>query len=471
MTKQEKAKKILELVGGPSNVTSATFCMTRLRITPKDRGLIKDDEIKAIEGILGSQTVGAQYQVIIGPDVEDVYKEFCKAAGMEANGGIDVDEGDVVVKKDNSVKGLVNRFMDVISACVTPLIPVITAAGLIKLIVAILGPSMLNICAEDSDIMVILTMVGDAAFYFYPMFVAYGAAKKFKCSIPMSIFFAGILLHPTMTELVNAGNPITVYGIPMTLMTYSSNFISMILICWVLSYVEKFITKISPKPLRALLVPLGTTLIMLPLALCVLGPLGSWIGQGISVVISFIHSTLGPVSVAIVCALWPFLVATGMHQGLIAIAMGNIATFGYDQAITVGGFLSSYPVIATGLAYIIKTKDPTEKSIGITNWITLTFGGISEPLLFGTILRFKRAILYVVIGGLCGGFYAGLTGVATFLFGSANFMAVLSFVGADLPSSLPNGIIAAVIAFIVSFGLGIVFGFDDSKAISFKRKK
>lgn len=471
MNKQEKAIKILELIGGKDNVTSVTYCMTRLRITPKDRGLVKDEEIKAIEGIVGSQIVGAQYQVIIGPDVEDVYKEFCKAADIEANvTGNEDDTDNLSIQKDSSAKGLVNRFMDIISACVTPLIPIITAAGLIKLIVAVLGPTMLNVCSESSDIMRLLTFVGDAGFYFYPVFVAYGAAKKFKCNIPLALFFSGILLHPTLNEIVTAGKPFTVFGIPMTLVSYSANFISMILICWVMSYVEKYLTKFTPKPLRALIVPLGTTLIMLPLALCLLGPAGSWLGQGISWAITIIHKVLGPVSIALLAAFWPFLVATGMHQGLIAIAMGNIATFGYDQTIVVGGFLCGYPLIATGLAYVIKTKDKTEKSVALTNWITLAAGGISEPLLFGTILRNKRAILYVILGGLAAGFYAGVTGVAVFLFGSGNVLAVLSFAGAAIPSSLMNGIIAAIIGFVVSFALGIIFGFDDTKAISLKKK-
>lgn len=464
MTNFEKAGRILELVGGKENVASATFCATRLRITPKDMGIVDNEAIKALEGIIGTKTAGAQYQVIIGPQVEDVYKEFCKVCGIEAGRGIDAKEeaGKPQEKKEFSAKRLVDVFMDTISACVTPLIPIITACGLVKLLVAIFGPSMLNVFPETSDIMRLLTFVGDAGFYFYPVFVAYGAAKKFNCSIPLSLLFAGILLHPTLVDIVAAGEPFTVYGIPMTLVNYSTNFISMILICWVMSYVERFLTKHVPNTLRSLVVPLGTTLIMLPLALCALGPVGSWLGQGIAAVVSAIYSVAGPVSTAIVCALWPFLVCTGMHQGLIAIAMGNIAALGYDQAITVGGFLSSYPVIATTLVYIIKAKSAQERSLAVTNWITLTLGGISEPALFGIVLRFKRAILYVMAGGLAAGFYAGLTGVATYFFGSANFMAVLSFTG-EKASSLMNGMVAAVIGFVVSFALAFIFGFEDKK--------
>lgn len=470
MEKKEKAIKILEYVGGKDNVSSVTYCMTRLRITAKDRGLIKDDEIKAIEGIVGSQTVGTQYQVIIGPEVEDVYKEFTHAAGIATNiETASANPNPEKPERDFSVKGLLNSFMDTISACVTPLIPIITAAGLIKLIVAVLGPTMLNLVSESSDIIRLLTFVGDAGFYFYPFFVAYGAAKRFKCNIPLALFFAGILLHPTLFAIVGEGQPFKVYGIPMTLVSYSSNFISMLLICYVMSYVEKGLKRISPKVLRALVIPLGTTLIMLPIALCILGPLGYWMGEGISYVVTSFHTVLGPVSTALICAFWPFLVATGMHQGLIVVAVSNIATFGFDQVITVGGFLCGYTEMATGLAYALKVKNSTEKSLAITNVVTLAAGGISEPLLFGTILRNKKAILYVILGGLAAGFYAGLTGVGVFLFGPGNILAALSFTGAALPNSLMNGAIASVIGFGVSFILAMMFGFDDTKKMSLQK--
>ena len=78
MNYKETASKILEYVGGKDNVSSVTYCMSRLRITPKDRGMVKDEAVKAMEGIVGTKTVGAQYQIIIGPDVEHVYKEFCR---------------------------------------------------------------------------------------------------------------------------------------------------------------------------------------------------------------------------------------------------------------------------------------------------------------------------------------------------------------------------------------------------------
>ena len=452
------AEQILNLVGGSENIKSATHCATRLRLTVNDLSKVDDAAIKKIPGLVGTNTVGSQYQIIVGPQVADVFAAFVDVSGVAAGPAVteDAPEAASAVKEKLTIKTIVNKILDTVSSCVTPLIPIITAAGLVKLIVVICGPSMLNIVPETSDFMRLLTFVGDAGFYFFPVYVAYGAAKKFNTSIPMALFLAGIMLHPTLVEIVNTGDPFTVYGIPMTLVNYSSNFISILLTVWIMSYVEKGILKVVPNSLRSLLYPLGMILIMLPLMLCVLGPAGSWLGKGIADVIAVLHKTVGPLAIGIVCALWPLLVSTGMHQALIPLAMSNIAANGFDPSITVGGFLSSYPVIAIALVYILKARKE-DKAQAVSNFVTLAAGGISEPAIFGILLKYKKTLLYLFVGGLVSGIYAGIMGVRTYLFGSANVLAVLSFAGEYAPS-LTHGIIAAVIGFVVSFILAWIFG-------------
>lgn len=452
------AEQILNLVGGSENIKSATHCATRLRLTVNDLSKVNDAEIKKIPGLVGTNTVGSQYQIIVGPQVADVFAAFVDVSGVAAGPAVTEDEPEAApaVKEKLTLKNIVNKILDTVSACVTPLIPIITAAGLVKLIVVICGPSMLNIVPETSDFMRLLTFVGDAGFYFFPVYVAYGAAKKFNTNIPMALFLAGVMLHPTLIEIVNAGEPFTVYGIPMTLVNYSSNFISILLTVWIMSYVEKGILKVVPNSLRSLLYPLGMVLIMLPLMLCILGPAGSWLGKGIADVIAVLHKTVGPVAIGIVCALWPLLVSTGMHQALIPLAMSNIAANGFDPSITVGGFLSSYPVIAIALVYILKARKE-DKAQAVSNFVTLAAGGISEPAIFGMLLKYKKTLLYLFAGGMAAGIYAGMMGVRTYLFGSANVLAALSFAGEYAPS-LTHGIIAAVIGFVVSFVLAWIFG-------------
>lgn len=471
MNYQEIATTILEHIGGKSNVSYATHCMTRLRLTLKDKGIIDDEFIKAMPNILGTKTIGTQYQVIIGPDVEHVYSEFCKLIGLVENKGIQelVEEDSVIQKEKLTIKKVMNNIMDAIGACVAPMLPIITAAGLLKMIVAVLGPSMLNLLPETNDFMRLLTLVGDAGFYFFPIYVAYSGAKKFGANIPIALFIAGVLLHPSLIGIVQEGEPFTVYGIPMVLTTYSTSFVPMILITWVMSYVEKLLNKYIPNSLRALLYPLLLILIMLPIALCILGPLGTLLGEGVANAIISLHGVLGPVTIGLVGALWPLLIVTGMHQALIAIGLSYIATAGCDTSILVGAIISNYPLIAIGLVYLIKAKTAESRSYGSSSLITLTLGGISEPTLFGIILRFKKSILYMLAGGFAGGFYAGLMNVAVYFVGSGNLLVALGFGGAN-PNSLLHGVIGCIIGFIVTFVLAMMFGFDSNVSSKKSRK-
>lgn len=456
------ATEILALTGGKENISSAAYCMTRLRLTPKDRGLVDDEAVKKLNGIIGTKSVGTQYQIIIGPDVEYVYKSFCRQAGIEENVRMEERPDEDLLKEKLTLKKAAGRTVDAIGACVTPMLPIITAAGIMKLIAALLGPGMLNLLPETSDFMRLLALAGDAGFYFFPIYTAYAGAKRFGANIFMALFLAGILLHPSLIEIASAGEPFYVYGIPMTLTTYSSNFISMLLITWVMSYVEKGINKIIPNSLRALLYPVLLTLIMLPLALCILGPMGAIIGQGIAAGIVALHGLLGPVTIGIVGALWPLLIVTGMHQALIAIALSYMASAGYDNSILVGAFISNYPMIAIAVSFLLKARTAENRGYASSSLLTLAAGGISEPTLFGIILRYKKVIPYMMAGGFAGGLYAGIMKVAVYFVGSGNLLVCLGFAGENA-QSLPHGVAACVIAFIVTMVLCMAFGFESSK--------
>lgn len=129
MNYEKTAASILELAGGKANISAVTHCVTRLRLTPKDRGLVDDEAIKKLDGVIGTKNVGTQYQVIIGQNVEYVYKNFCKQAGMEETAIVEASENDEKPKEKMTIKKVVGSVVDAIGACVTPMLPIITAAG------------------------------------------------------------------------------------------------------------------------------------------------------------------------------------------------------------------------------------------------------------------------------------------------------------------------------------------------------
>lgn len=460
---EELVKQILAQVGGKDNIVFVTHCMTRLRFNLKDESRVKQEDVKAIPGVLGCQFSAGQFQIIIGQTVNQVYDTLCKVGGLEKQTAIDEDL-DTKVKQPFSLKRLGNGIMDGLSGCLTPILPILMVAGLIKMLVAVCGPSMLNVLNETDDLYRLLTLAGDAGFYYFPIFVGLSGAKKFGCSPMLALLIGGIMLHPSYLEIVAAGQPFTVYGIPMTLNSYASSVIPMIMITFVMAYVEKFFKKYIPDTIALMFVPLLTVLVMLPIALCILGPMGVIFGTFVNTALIALHNTLGPVGIGIIGAVWLFVVVAGMHLPLIATALVSMTTLGYDNVILAATAVTIYSSIAISLGVFIKAKDVQTKGLGASCLVAQALGGVGEPTIFGIIMRYKKTMLFIMIGSFCGALYVGFANAAVYFMPSSNALAVLAYSSANSASFI-HGCIGSAIAFAVAFTLIMIFGFEDKKPV------
>lgn len=460
MAKDYKAlsQQILKNVGGKENVTYAAHCMTRLRLSLRDNSAVDIDAVKKIPGVLGAQFTGEQFQIIIGQDVPKLYDVFCADGGFAKAAAVDENPDAGKAKEPFSLKKIGGSIMDALTGVMSPLIPVIMVAAMIRMVVAVFGPDMLGVMAPESDIYRLLSFLGDAGFYFFPVLVGYSGARKFGCSPVLAILMGGILLHPSLIEIVNAGEPFTVFGLPMTLATYGSTLLPMLLITWVMSYVERFFKKYIPDVLSTVFVPLCTVLVMVPLALCVLGPAGSILGNYVSDALIFIHDVFGPFGMAVIGGVWILLIATGMHMAMAAPIMLAFASFGYDPTVVPASAVTQYVSMAVSLAVAIKAKNAEDRSVGVSCLVSQALGGVGEPTLFGIMFRFKKALAFAMAGSFCGALTAGLLGARGFSFASGNFLTVLCY-GPDVV----KGAIACAVAFAVSFALIMVFGYEDKK--------
>ncbi len=125
------AKSILEKVGGENNVFSVTHCMTRLRFILRDESIVSDDEVKGIDGVAGVMKKAGQYQIIIGNDVAKCYKELQKLGNFGEDAGSKPEKQE----KQNPLMTV----LDVISGCMAPVIPAIIGAGMIRVLLIVLG--------------------------------------------------------------------------------------------------------------------------------------------------------------------------------------------------------------------------------------------------------------------------------------------------------------------------------------------
>lgn len=449
------AQKIVALVGGKDNISQATHCMTRLRLTLKDSSLAKDNEIKKLDPVIGINKVGSQYQIIIGPAVSDVYDAVLPYLNKGAASGAIDDPATAEIdnkKVDKNFKYYVNLVFDYLSGSLVPLIPILLAASICKTIAVVSGPQMFHWVSKSSDFFTLFTFVGDAGFYFFPLFIAWSAAKKLKTSIPISLFLGAILLHPTLMKLAASKNPsFSVYGIPTTAMNYSSTVIPMLLTVWILSYVYKLVNKYCPNVLKVFLVPVGTLLIMLPVMLCLLAPLGGYLGKWLAEGIVWLDKVAGPLAEAILAGIFGLLVLTGMHVALLSIAIANFPILGYDALVMPAGILGAWASFGVMLACLIKFKTAKNKELTAGYAVTWLFGGVGEPFLYGLGLPYKTPLFASIIGGAIGGLVAGFMKLKMYVPTSANGIYGLGgFVGG------PN---SNYIALAVSIAVCVLAGF------------
>lgn len=450
-TYQGTAEAILKAVGGKENVTNVTHCMTRLRFNLKDESIPSEEEIKRISGVVGVVKAGGQLQVVIGQTVDKVYDALCSIAGFQATQQIS--ENLDRPKKKWTPAAVGSAILDGLAGCLTPLIPLLMAASLFKLLVALLGPSMLHVISQKSDLYTLFTFVGDAGFYFLPIIVGYTAAKKFGATPVIAMFLGGVMLHPSFVAMATKGTPFTVYGIPSSVQNYSSTILPIIMSVWVMSYVEKFFKKILPSTLKTLFAPALTMLVMLPVTLCALGPLGGFLGRYICdglLGFSNVGGIFAVLAIAVIGALYEFLVMSGMHLVLISTLILVFSTKGHEAIVSPAAGAASFAVAGMCLGAALRIRNKEERGLSIGYFIANIIGGVTEPGLYGIGIRYKRPSIGIIIGGFAGSLYAGFMHVTAYtLVPVASILCALNFAGGPV-SNFIQGIISVAIAFVVS---------------------
>jgi len=454
----QMVSQIVEQIGGKDNISNVFHCMTRLRFNLVNKEVPDREAIKKIDGVLGIQDDNSGLQVIIGPHVDKVYQELIAQTGLAETEMINEN----LDKKSLSVKGIFDSVINAFSASMNPLVPIFVLIGTFNVVATLLGPSFLKLVTEDSNLYTNFYNVGQAIIYFLPVLLAVTASKHFKTNMYLSLVIAFIMVYPSFIDALGTGT-YTVYGIPATNATYTSTVIPIMLAIWVQSYVEKLVEKVVPNVLNVLLVPFLVIAIMLPLTLCVLGPLGSIIGGVLANAIIGLNQVAGPVETALICATGFWLSVTGIGRPIFFVCMGMLFANGVEYAympyaMVVANFLS----MGVSLGYAIRVRNKDKKQLGITCFISTLLGGVSEPTTFGIALPNKKTYLPMFIGGAVAGLYMGITKVGYYQFGPSNVLSVIGFISQN-SSNLINGCISAGLAFAVTFVLMLVF-FKEEEA-------
>lgn len=450
MNYNETAEKILHAVGGAENIRMLTHCATRLRMEFNDRAQVNDAQIGTIPGVISVVEKGGQFQIVIGNEVQQVYRLLNKALPEKKNPA----GGD----KNAKPAGIVARIISVISTTFTPVIPAITGAGMIKALLAIL--KLTGAISETSSTWQLLNIIADAAFFFLPVLLAYGASLKFECNPILAMTLAGVLLHPGIGQMLAAGKTVDFVGINVLLSDYAGSVLPIILTVWLMSWVERFAEKVSPSIIKFFIKPMLILLITAPLALVVVGPAGILLNDLVAAGAGAIDRHASWLIPMLMGTLQPFLIITGTAWAMTPIATGQLSKNGFEMINGPGMLASNVAMGAATLCVALKTKNSNLRQLASSSGFTALLG-ITEPALYGVLLKFRRVMIAAMIGGGCAGMYAGFSGLVRYAFVSPGLAALPAFIGEN-PMNIVHALVTCAISIVVTFTLTWFIAFKDA---------
>lgn len=448
MKTEELALEIIRLVGGESNIRNLTHCATRLRFELVQDSLADLAALKKLDGVLTAQIQGTQTQVVIGAKVGKVHDAIIAAAHFVPNAG--------ETKQEKKKTNPVSAALSAISGIFAPTLPVLIGCGMFKAIVAMItGFALLP---GDHSVVVVLSMIGDLIFYFFPFFLAASAAKKFNTHEFLALALAAAYMYPTIMNGAAAaaeGGPAVLrfLGLPILFVNYKSMVIPIILSVWVLSLAYKWIDRIVPDMLKVFLTPMLVLIILVPLELVVLGPIGSYAGEYIAQFIGWFYEVGGIFAAALLGGIRAPLTMLGMHYALSPLQIQQIAATGSTTLLVsalANNFAQSGAAFGTALA--IKEKDKKSAAFGAS---LSAFMGITEPAMYGVNLIYKRPFFIAMLSSAIAAAFFQLFHTVGLAYVPPGIFTLISFQADSFVFVILGVVLSFALAAVLSFFFGV----------------
>lgn len=441
---QTLAKQILDEIGGSNNIDNVNHCATRLRFNLRDGEKVKPQNLEKIVGVLGVVKRDNNVQVVIGPKVGSVYSSLIDILGHQYQNPID-EHLDPQLEKRKTFK--LSSIVDFISGTFVPMLPILVAAGLVSAVLNILT-TFFGLDASSGTVQ-ILTAINTAGFFFLPIYLGFSAANKLGINTYMGAYLGAILI----SDAINGVEGLDFFGITVPVVSYANSVIPILLGVLFMYVVDRFFERITPKEISYFVKPLLTIIIVTPVTLILLGPLGNFLGGYLASGLLWINTQLGWFSVGLIGVLTPLLVMTGTNQALFPLVFSSLSEFGYDAFVMTGMLAANVAVGAAALATSIRLKDVNKKALSLSSGITGVMG-ITEPAIFGVLLPYKKPLYGAMIGGGIGGLFAGLVQLKQYAIVSPGIAALPTFIPTDgngITANFWNAIVTLILSILVSF--------------------
>ncbi|MEY8750150.1 PTS system trehalose-specific EIIBC component [Alkalicoccobacillus gibsonii] len=430
------AKDILKAIGGKENVSSATHCVTRLRLVLHDESKVDKQALEGIDKVKGSFAANNQYQVILGQGLVDkVYNEFISEAGISESTKEETKQASAEKMNplQRAVKGLADIFI--------PILPAIITAGLLLGINNILvnaiftDQPLVEMYPQWAGLAEIINTIASTAFAFLPALIGWSAVKKFGGSPLLGIVLGLILCHPDLLNANGYADAVkngtvpywNLFGFDIAAMGYQGQVLPILLASYVLAKIENFMKRVTPDSIQLLVVAPVALLITGFLAFILIGPVTFAIGNSITDVFVFLFDKFAIVGGLIYGLFYAPLVITGVHHTFLAVDFQLIASQG-------GTFL--WPILvmsniaqgsaALGMYFVLKNQKT--KGLSFVSSIS-AYLGVTEPALFGVNLRYRFPFICAIIGAAIAGAWVALNGILAPAIGVGGLPGILAIEG------------------------------------------
>ena len=414
------AKVLIDLAGGKDNLRSASHCMTRLRFKVKDDSLVKQEEIKKTEGVMGLVVKADEYQIVIGPGVGKVYDEVIRQTGLKAEAMVD----DAQARKEDKKKkgGLLSMALDTVAGIFIPAIGLIAGGGALKGFLAVFV--QLGLLASDSGTYTVLYALGDSVFYFFPIIIGYNSGKKFGGNPILTAGLGCALIYPTLITAVTEGTALTLFGIPLTLLNYTQSAFPIIFISYLAVKLEKLFKKILPDVTQVIL---------------------------IAGIVNAIYGASPIVAGGVVGGIWQLTILGGVQWGVTPIFIQNITEMGYCPIMACLG-CTVFGQVGAAVAAGLRSKNKKYRSVGLGSGLAGILG-VSEPAIYGINVPAKKPFFIGLGASAVGGLVCAIFGGKQYVPGGAGIFVLPGMINpeAGIDMAFWGVVLSCIVALVVAF--------------------
>lgn len=225
----------------------------------------------------------------------------------------------------------------------------------------------------------------------------------------------------------------------------------------VLAALDKVIVKYSPNAIKSVVRPFVLSMVMFPVTLLVLGPIGTLVGKLLAQFCIWVTS-FGGLSMAILSALHPLLVMVGMHTIITPLIVNEITTVGSSLLFS-KALAANLAIAGAALAVGFKAKKAENKEAGISTGITALLS-VTEPALYGVLIRLKKPLISAIIASAITGVFIGIFDIRAYATASCSLLTLPIFMGGPM-SNFYLACAAAGIAVVLGFVITWFMGFDE----------